>query len=86
MSNLPRMEGLTQQDRVARILHSPTPQIKSINSSVLSFLYISPVTSIYDYWENHCFNYRDFYCKLMSLLFNMPGGLPSVGLHRVGHE
>ena len=30
---------------------SPTPQFKSINSSVLSFLYSPTLTSIYDYWE-----------------------------------
>ena len=32
---------------------SPAPQFKSINSSVLSFLYSSTLTSIYDYWKNH---------------------------------
>ena len=32
---------------------SPTPQFKSINSSVLSFLYSPPLTSINDYWKNH---------------------------------
>ena len=31
----------------------PTPQFKSINSSVLSFLYSPTLTSIYDYWKNH---------------------------------
>ena len=31
---------------------SPTPQFKSINSSVLSFFYGPAVTSIRDYWEN----------------------------------
>ena len=31
---------------------SPTPQFKSINSSVLSFLYGPTLTSIHDYWEN----------------------------------
>ena len=30
---------------------SPTPQFKSINSSVLSFLYGPTVTSIHDYWK-----------------------------------
>ena len=37
---------------------SPTPQFKSIteNSSVLSFLYSSTLTSIHDYWKNHCFD------------------------------
>ena len=32
---------------------SPTPQFKSINSSVLSFLYSPTLTSIYVYWKNH---------------------------------
>ena len=31
---------------------SPTPQFKSINSSVLSFLYSPTVTSIHNYWKN----------------------------------
>ena len=29
------------------------PQFKSINSSVLSFLYSPTLTSIHDYWKNH---------------------------------
>ena len=35
---------------------SPTPQFKSINSSVLSFLYSPTLTSILDYWKNHSFD------------------------------
>ena len=35
---------------------SPTPQLKSINSSGLSFLYSPALTSIYDYWKNHSFD------------------------------
>ena len=35
---------------------SPTPQFKSINSSVLSFLYSPTLTSIHDYWKNHRFD------------------------------
>ena len=35
---------------------SPTPQFKSINSSVLSFLYGPTLTSIHDYWKNHTFD------------------------------
>ena len=35
---------------------SPTPQFKSINSSVLSFLYSPTLTSIHDYWKNHNFD------------------------------
>ena len=31
---------------------SPTPQFKSINSSMLSFLYSPTLTSIHDYWKN----------------------------------
>ena len=31
---------------------SPTPQFKSINFSVLSFLYSPTLTSIHDYWKN----------------------------------
>ena len=32
---------------------SPTPHFKSINSSVLSFLYSPTLTSIHDNWKNH---------------------------------
>ena len=32
---------------------SPTPQFKSISSSVLSFLYSPTLTSIHEYWKNH---------------------------------
>ena len=35
---------------------SPVPQFKSINSSVLSFLYSPTLTSIHDYWKNHSFD------------------------------
>ena len=35
---------------------SPTPQFKSINSLVLSFLYSSTLTSIHDYWKSHSFD------------------------------
>ena len=34
---------------------SPAPQFKSINSSVLSFLYSPTLTSIHDYWKNDTF-------------------------------
>ena len=36
---------------------SPTPQLKSINSSVLSLLYGPGHTIIRDYWKNHNFDY-----------------------------
>ena len=32
---------------------SPIPQFKSINSSVLSFLFSPTLISIHDYWKNH---------------------------------
>jgi len=35
---------------------SQTPQFKSINSSVLSFLYNPTLTSIHDYWKSHSFD------------------------------
>ena len=35
---------------------SPTPQFKSIKSSVLSFLYSPTLTTIHDYWKNHSFD------------------------------
>ena len=38
---------------------SPTPQFKSVNSSVLSFLYSPILTSIHDYWKNRIFDQTD---------------------------
>ena len=49
---------------------SPTPQFKSINSSVLSFLYGPTLTSIHDCCKNHSFDSMDLCCQIMSLLFN----------------
>ena len=37
----------------------PTPQFKSINSSVLSLLYGPALTFTHDYWKNHSFDYTD---------------------------
>ena len=34
----------------------PIPQFRSINSSVLSFLYSPTLTSIHDYWKIHSFD------------------------------
>ena len=50
---------------------SPTPQFKSISSSVLSSLYSPTLIFIHDCWKNHSFDYMDFAGKVMSLLFNM---------------
>ena len=38
---------------------SPTPQFKSINSSLLSFVYSPTLTSIHDHWKNHSPDYTD---------------------------
>ena len=38
---------------------SPTPQFKSINSSALCLLYGPTLTSIYDWWKNHSFDYMN---------------------------
>ena len=35
---------------------SPTPQFKSINSSVLSLLHSPTLTSIHNHWKNHSFD------------------------------
>ena len=45
---------------------SPTQQFKSINSSVLSFLYGPTLASIHDYWKNHSFEQIDFCWKSFS--------------------
>ena len=37
----------------------PTPQLKNINSSALSFLYDPTLTSIHDHWKNHSFDKTD---------------------------
>ena len=47
---------------------SPSPQFKSINSSVLSFLYGPILTSIHDYWKNHTLTKWTFVGKV-SLCF-----------------
>ena len=38
---------------------SPTPQFKTINSSVLNLLYGPTLTSIHGYWKNHSFDCMD---------------------------
>ena len=37
-------------------LSFPTSQLKSISSSVFSFLYGPTLTSVHDYWKNHSFD------------------------------
>ena len=38
---------------------SPTPQLKVINSLLLSLLYDLTLTSIHDYWKDHIFDYTN---------------------------
>ena len=38
---------------------SPTPQLESINSWVLSLLCGPALTSVHDYWKNHSFDHLD---------------------------
>ena len=42
---------------LSRVLSNTT--VKSINSSVLTFLYSPTLTSIHDYWKNHSLDYMD---------------------------
>ena len=50
---------------------SPTPQFKSINFSVLSFLHGITLTTIHDHWKNQALTRWTFVGKVISLLFNM---------------
>ena len=54
---------------------SPTPQLNSINSSVLSFLYSPTLTSIHDYWKNHSFDFSwlQLYWSSHSIFFPSTG-------------
>ena len=47
---------------------SPTPQLESINSSVLNFLYSPISTSIPDYWKKHSLvgKVRSLLCNILS--------------------
>ena len=63
----------------------PTPEFKSINSLVPSFLYSPTLTSICDYWKNHSFARWTFAGKVMSLIFNMLSRLVTTFLPRRKH-
>ena len=45
-----------QSKGLSRVFFNTTASIKSINSSLLSFLYNPTLTSIHDYWKNHSFD------------------------------
>ena len=59
-----------------------TPQFKSINSSVLSFLHSPAITSIHDHCKNLALTRWAFVGKVMSLLFNMLSRLVITFLQR----
>ena len=40
---------------------SPAPQFESINSLVLSHLYVPTLAYMHDYWKIHSFGYTDLY-------------------------
>ena len=67
---------------------SPTPQFKSINSSVLSFLYSPTITAIHDYHSQGktiALTRWIFVGKVVSLLFNMLSRLVIALLPRRRH-
>ena len=64
---------------------SPTPQVKSINSSVLNFHYSPTLTSINDRWKTIAFTRWTFVGKVMYLLFNMLSRLVITFLPRSKH-
>ena len=49
--------------------YSPIPQFKSINASMLSFLYSPTLTSIHDNWKNHSFDYIELFQESNVSLF-----------------
>ena len=61
------------------------PQFKSINSSALSFLHSSTLTSIHDYWKTIALTRWIFVGKVMSLLFNVLSKLVITFLPRSKH-
>ena len=64
---------------------SPTPQFKSINSLVFSFLYSPTLTSIHDYRKIIALTRQTFVGKVTSLLFNMLSRLVITFLPRNKH-
>ena len=57
---------------------SPTAPFKSINSSVLSFLYGPTLTSIHDYWKNNSFHKTDLCQQSNVSAFNIMKMEPSI--------
>ena len=59
---------------------SPTPWLKSINSSVFSLLFDPTFTSIHDYWKKHSFDYTDFCQQSNSPIFAFRGNFISFSI------
>ena len=74
-----RMDWLDLLEVQGTLESSPTQQFKSINSSVLSFLYSPTVIYMHGYWKNWRWT---FVGKVMSVLFNMLSRLVIVFLPR----
>ena len=66
-----RMDWLDHLVVQGTLKSSPTPQFKSINSLVLSFLYNPTLTTIHDYWKTTALTRWTFVGKVTSLLFNV---------------
>ena len=80
-----RMDWLDLLAVQVTLKSSPTPQFKSINSWVLSFLYSPTLTSIRDYWKNHSFDYMDLCLQSNVFAFNMLSRFVIVFLPRSKH-
>ena len=50
---------IEEYDHMIILESSPTPQLKSVSSLVLSLLYGPALTSKHDYWKNHSFDYPE---------------------------
>ena len=66
-----RMDWLDLLAVQGTLKSSPTPQFKSINSSVLSFLYSPTLTSIMPTGKTIALTRWTFFGKVVSLLLNM---------------
>ena len=77
------MDPLAVQGTINSLLQ--TPHFKSIDSSVLSFLYIPNLTSVHDYWKTKVLTRRTFVGKVMFLLFNTLSRLVITFLPRTKH-
>ena len=64
-------KGLSRVFSNTTVQKHVTPQFKSMNSSVLSFLYSPTRTSIHDYWKTIALTIQTFVCKVMPLLLNI---------------